>query len=372
MSTLDSFVREVEQAIASGDSERRSRTLRQLTELFVEQASKLKDDHVSVFDEVIIRLAREVDAGSRIELSARLADIGNAPVRVVKDLARDADIAVAEPVLERSTRLTEDDLLAVAGESEQGHLLAVSRRRTLSERVADVLVKRGDHQVVRTLAQNDGATFSEGTLASLVQKALGDNDLRSLLLKRLDMPDEPLRVLADPAPEAKEAQKPKPEVTAEMRRMETALAKLAASMTGSSEPSRDISPALERLARTAKGKPVEEVRVANWIKAEKIDDALAAIAHNGGLPASTVVRAYETPAYEPLLLVMRAARLSWNTFKLFLTIRDGKVPAADVLKTSFESFQQLSIANAQQLGRLIASRGLIPGQEGEAAATAAA
>ena len=157
MSGLDSFVREVELTIASGDPERRSRTLRQLTELFVEQASKLRDDHVSVFDEVIIRLAREVDAKARIELSRRLADIGNAPVSVVKDLAHDADIAVAEPVLERSIRLDEDDLLAVAGEKEQDHLLAVSRRRTLSERVADVLVMRGDQRVVRSVAQNDGA-----------------------------------------------------------------------------------------------------------------------------------------------------------------------------------------------------------------------
>src|SRR5215212_7037695 len=189
MSRLNAFVSEVEQTIASGDLERRSRALRQLTELFVEQASKLKDDHVSIFDEVILRLAREVDAKARIALSARLADIGNAPVGVVKDLAHDSNVSVAEPVLQRSLRLSEDDLLEVADSRDQGHLLAVSRRRTLSERVADVLVKRGDQTVVRTVAQNEGAKLSEGTLASLAQKALGDNSLRSLLLKRLDMPD---------------------------------------------------------------------------------------------------------------------------------------------------------------------------------------
>jgi uncharacterized protein (DUF2336 family) len=350
------FVREVEQTIASGDPERRSRTLRQLTELFVEQASKLKDDHVSVFDEVIIRLAREVDAKARMELAARLADIGNAPVSVVKDLAYDIDLAVAEPVLERSIRLTEDDLLTISGEREQGHLLAVSRRRTLSERVADVLVKRGDQRVVQTVAQNEGAQLSEGTLASLLQKALGDNDLRSVLLKRLDLPAEAPLVLANPAPESKEAKTSNPEVTAEMRRMEAALTKLMACMTNPSAPSgRDISPALERLARNAKGKAIEEVRVANWIKGEKIDDALAALAHNADVAAATVVMAYETPAYEPLLLVVRAARFSWNTFKLLLTARDGKVPA-DVVKISFEGFQQLSVADAQQLGKMMASR----------------
>ena len=372
MSTLDSFVREVEQAIGSGDPERRSRTLRQLTELFVEQASKLKDDHVSVFDEVIIRLAREVDAKARVELSRRLADVGNAPVGVVKDLAHDVDLAVAEPVLERSIRLDEDDLLAVAGEREQGHLLAVSRRRTLSERVADVLVKRGDQTVVRTVAQNEGAKLSEGTLANLVQKALGDNDLRSLLLKRLDMPGEGLRVLADsalgtkadPAPATDAALSLKPHAVAEMLQMEAALAKLAASMTDPLSR-RDVSAALERLARTANGKAVEEVRVANWIKADRIDDALAALAHNSALPADIIVRAYETSAYEPLLLMVRAARLSWNIFKLLLTTRDGKVPPADLLKTSFESFQQLPVPNPQHL------RGLIADQEMAAAIDAA-
>ena len=137
--------------------------------------------------------------------------------------------------------------------------------------------------------------------------------------------------------------------------MEAAVAKLAASMTGPPS-SRDIAPAMERLARTAKGKAVEEVRVASWIKAERIDDALAALVHNSGLPARTIVRAYETPDYEPLLLIVRAARLSWNVFKLLLTTRDGQVPSADLLKISFESFQQLSVPNAQQLRGLIADR----------------
>jgi uncharacterized protein (DUF2336 family) len=366
MSTVNSFVKEIEQAIAGGDPERRSGTLRRLTELFVGNASRLKDDHVTVFDEVIIRLAREVDATARIELSGRLADIGNAPANVVKDLAHDADAAVAEPVLERSMRLTEDDLLSVAGLREQDHLLAVSRRRTLSESVADVLVKRGDQRVLRTVVQNDGAKLSARSLASLVQKALADNDLRGMLLKRPDLPGEPLRMLAEPA-EAKTAQKPSPEAAAEMRRMEASLAKLMAAMTSPTTPSgRDITFALERLARTAKGKAVEEVRAANWIRADKIDDALAAIAHNAQINPITVVRAYETVSYEPLLLVVRAAGYSWNTFKLLFTARDGKAPPAAVVKTSFEGFQQLSVADAQRLGRLITSR------EAEAATHAAA
>jgi uncharacterized protein (DUF2336 family) len=297
-----------------------------------------------------------VDGKDRVDLSRRLADIGNAPVRAVTDLAQDADLAVAEPVLERSIRLNDNDLLTVAGEREQGHLLAVSRRRALSERVADVLVKRGDQTVLRTIAQNEGAKLSDETLTNLVQKALGDNDLRSALLKRPNMPSERLRVLTDVAPQAKDTKpKPNPKAAADMQRMEGALAKLAVAMTSSAEPSRDIAFALERLTRTTKGKPVEEVRVSNWIKAEKIDDALAALALNSGLPADTVVRAYDASDYEPLLLVVRAARVNWNIFKILLTARDGKVPSADLVKTSFENFQHLPIVDLQQLKGLVAA-----------------
>jgi uncharacterized protein (DUF2336 family) len=357
MGTLDSFVTEVEQTIASGDPERRSRSLRQLTQLFLAQASKLNDAHVLVFDEVIIRLARSVGSEARGELSACLADVGNAPIKSVRNLALDSDVVVAEPILERSTRLTDDDLLAVAGGQAQGHLLAVSRRSALSEKVTDALVNRGDQQVVRAVAQNKGAKISERALSSLVEKAQGDGDLRDLLQKRPDVPGDRLQVApSPPKPQKERAAKPNPVAAAQVRRMEEALAKLATAMVTASEPSRDISSALERLARTAKGKAIEEVRAANWMRADKIDDALAAIAHNAGLPGTTIVRAYDTPEYEPLLLVVRAARYSWNTFKLLLTARDGKGPSPEVLKTSFETFQQLSQANAQQLGRLIGMR----------------
>ena len=394
MGALDLFISDIEHAIASGDEERRSRSLRALTELFVEQATKLKDDHVSVFNEVIIRLAREVDAKARSELSGRLADIENAPVGVVKELAYDTDIKVAEPVLERSVRLSEEDLCALAAQRDQSYLLAVSRRSTLSDRVTDVLVKRGDQSVVRAIAQNEGAKFSKGALANLAKKALGDNDLRGVLQKRLDLPDEGIRALAvgdsakkpNAAPEAKadavpevaaaqaptvqDAPKAKPEPTPEVRRMEVALEKLAASLTGLVEPSdREIAYALERISRTAKGKGIEEVRVANWIKADKIDDALAAIAHNASLPGRTIVQAYETPGYEPLMVAVRAARYSWNVFKLLLTSKDGKGPPADVLKASFESFQQLPVQSAQQLAQLMASGQ--PSAEPDAATAAA-
>ena len=69
-----------------------------------------------------------------------------------------------------------------------------------------------------------------------------------------------------------------------------------------------------------------------------------------GLPWSPPMR---RSGYEPLLVIVRAARLSWNTFKLLFTARDGQALPGDVLKSSFEIFQQVPIVHAQKLGRLI-------------------
>ena len=49
-------------------------------------------------------------------------------------------------------------MATVATQSQQ-HLLAIAQRNALSEQVTDVLVERGDRDVVRSVAQNDRARF---------------------------------------------------------------------------------------------------------------------------------------------------------------------------------------------------------------------
>jgi hypothetical protein len=58
---------------------------------------------------------------------------------------------------------------------------------------------------------------------------------------------------------------------------------------------------------------------------------------------------------------VRAARFNWNTFKLLLTSSRGQVPPANLLKQSFEVYQQISVGQAQGLARLIAAQGAASG-----------
>jgi uncharacterized protein (DUF2336 family) len=172
-----------------------------VTDLFVEQAPALTEQHVSVFDEVLVRLARNIEFRARIELSERLADLPNAPRGTLKNLALDDAIVVARPILERSPRLGEGELIEVALQQGQDHLLAISRRSSLTKNVTDILVERGDEKVVHSVAGNVEARFSQHGFDRLTVKASSDGELQDLLKARQDLPDKTMAALVELARE---------------------------------------------------------------------------------------------------------------------------------------------------------------------------
>ena len=60
--------------------------------------------------------------------------------------------------------IDEQVLVEIAREKGQGHLLAMTERPTLSPDLTDVIIRRGDRDVVRRAAGNAGAMFSHGRL----------------------------------------------------------------------------------------------------------------------------------------------------------------------------------------------------------------
>ena len=67
MSPISSLVTDIEAALQDADGERRTILLHRITNLFIEQLPDLNDDHVSVFDEVILCLAAEIELAARSE-----------------------------------------------------------------------------------------------------------------------------------------------------------------------------------------------------------------------------------------------------------------------------------------------------------------
>ena len=140
-------------------------------------------------------LIEEIESKARAELSHCLAPISNAPIKVLRMLANDDDIAVAGPVLKLAPRLAEADLVDLAKTKSQAHLQAISARKVLGEAVTDVLVRRGDREVARSVADNRGARISETGFSRLVERAEKDGVLAEKVGLRPDIPPQLFREL---------------------------------------------------------------------------------------------------------------------------------------------------------------------------------
>ena len=109
-----SLLAELEAAIAGGSSERRAEMLRQITDLFIETAPRVSDAQAGVFDDVFEQLTREIEQKAMLELSERMSTVENAPDRLIRRLAEDDSIEISGPVLARSAKLDEEDLVEIA------------------------------------------------------------------------------------------------------------------------------------------------------------------------------------------------------------------------------------------------------------------
>ncbi|HEV7439083.1 MAG TPA: DUF2336 domain-containing protein [Methylobacterium sp.] len=349
MIVLSTVVADVEGAIASGDPARRMDMLRQMTGLFTDQAPRLNAAQIGAFDEVILRLSRDIETKARAELSATLAPMPNAPIRVIRDLAYDRSAAVAGPVLEHSERLDEGDLVRIASAGGQEHLLAIARRREIGEAVTDVIVTRGDAQVVRGVASNRGARFSEGGFRVLTTRARDDVVLTDALAERADLPPAQMAQLVGLAQErARRA------LAQDFGESAAAQATLAAATT-LAPPPLDVTPAEVAVAARAKG-GLNEGMVQTWLTTGETTHALVALARLAGVSSGMAVMAHRAPTTDAILFLVRSVRFGWKTLKLFLAARKGEPPSTEELRSAFQAFEDLSVATAQRVVRFTAAR----------------
>ncbi len=89
-------------------------------------------------------------------LSDCLKRAAGLPRDIVLALAYDR-IEVAEPMLEHSPALTDDDLIAILRDHPGGHRVAIARRQNLSRRVRAALERCGEAAVLAALAESDAA-----------------------------------------------------------------------------------------------------------------------------------------------------------------------------------------------------------------------
>src|SRR3954447_26990708 len=195
MAVASSLLPGFDDIVKNGDPKRRSEAARKISELFLRGAAQFKPAHVDLFDGILTGLVPHTEPAARAELAERLSVLGNAPPMLVDLLAREDEIAIAGPLLRRSPAIGEPTLIEIARMRGQGHLLAISERPILPFGVTDVIVRRGDREVVRRVAANAGARFSSSGYSSLIKRACDDGVLTLSVGQRDDISTPQLKEL---------------------------------------------------------------------------------------------------------------------------------------------------------------------------------
>jgi uncharacterized protein (DUF2336 family) len=346
-----SLIPELEDVIQNGTAERRAKTVQRIANLFVDGAASFNEDHIGLFDDVLCRLVVEIEAKARAEMAQSLAAIANAPSELMRTLAKDEDIAVAGPVLAQSPRLHEQELVELAKTRSQAHLAAIAGRFALGEAVTDVLVRRGNPEVVRNVADNQSAKFSDGGFSALVKRAEGDEDLAQKVGQRPDIPPHLFRELlvrATAVVQQRLLASAKPETRSEIQRVLDKISK----EYDKAVPARDYSTAL-RLVRDMHGAArLGEPELAEFAKQRKFEETVAAVSVLCGVPVETADRLMAGDRPDPILILCKAANFGWTTARAIIMSRpSARGTSNQSIDAAFANFEKLSASTARRVVR---------------------
>ena len=351
-STSESLLDELQATLAHGTVARRVETLRRVTDLFINGAVDYSSEQIDLFDDVFQCLMHHIESSAKALLASRLAPIDTAPPLTIRTLAFDDLIEVAAPVLSRSERLDDETLIETARSKSQAHLMAISTRRVLSGAVTDVLVLRGNDEVIQSTVNNPGAEFSERGFTRLVSRAEGDDNLATCVGLRPTMPRHLyLKLIA--------------KASATVRaRLEAANPPMAGNVTTAVQEAtrlaRSAPSAITRETTIAHGLVkslyedgrLDEHQVAAFAEAGKFDEANAAIAALAKVPVSIAEDMMVETRAEGVMILAKVSGMSWSTVKAIINMRDdlSGLERSD-LEACKGTYERLRPSTAQQVLR---------------------
>ena len=351
-----SLIDELEAAFAGRDIDARVDILRRVTDLFVVGSEQFGGEQLSLFDDVMCRLIDEIGRSARAAFGERLAPIANAPPMVSRKLALDDSIDVAGPLLQRSEQLDDETLIAGAMTKSQQHLLAISRRTQLSEGVTDVLVERGDRQVVVSAAANNGAKFSEFGYSKLVLRSESDGELALSVWSRPEVPREHLLALFAIASDAvrlqfEAADRKRASLVQDM--IKRASDQIQATVR---ERSQDFAAAEAQVRLLNQAGALTEHRLHKFAEDGRFDETALALSLLSKVAIGVIERALVHDSADQMLMLAKFTGLSWTTTRALLLLRavvkDTPVQEVDECFGSFNKLTPEVVRTAIQFYRL--------------------
>jgi uncharacterized protein (DUF2336 family) len=350
MTMLSSLISELQNTAVSGLTKRQLRALTRITDLFVAGSGRHSNKQIELFDEVFKTLVAAIELETRVKLAHRLATDPDAPRTLARAFAFDDAIAVAAPVLSQSEALSDSDLVASASTQGQGHLQAIAHRRTISEAITEILIERGEPSVVRTVANNAGARFSDGGFRELVARAVDDAPLALRVGMRDDIPRHHFLKLLETASASVCAR-----ILAANPRFADAVKDAVTEVIDDinlelRNKSRDHAKAKWRVKQLQNWNDLGEGSVHAAARAQNFERAAMALSALASCPIETAERAILNENPGVVQVIAKAAGCSWATVKALLLMRaaDRRMSEKDVAQAR-EDFERLETRTAKRV-----------------------
>jgi uncharacterized protein (DUF2336 family) len=350
MTAATSLIPGLDEIVKRGDPKRLAEVAGRIAEMFLQDCTKLRPNHVELFDELLIDLVPFTETIARAELAERLSLLANAPRALVGQLARENEILVAAPILRHSPVIDEQALLEIARLKGQGHLLAMSERVSLSSDLTDVIISRGDRDVVRRAAGNAGAVFSEGGYSELIKRAGKDGVLTLTVGQRADLSDTRLKELVAGSIDA--VRRRLFDLVAPDRQV--VIAQAARELTGFAEhveSQRDFEPAQRTILALHAAGELNEAALLGFAKCMRYEESVAALAAMSGVKIASLDRLISADRHDPILIVGKTIGLEWATVRALVLLRLGphRVPAPSDIENTRVNFARLMPSTAERV-----------------------
>ena len=334
MSAKNSRLKELIAVAKEGSSDKRRDLLREITDVFMAAPDRYTSSEMQHFDVIMSRVTEQVETALRKELAEKLADVPNAPHGLIKQLARD-EISVAEPVLRRSEALTEEDLLSIVRQRGPAHMKAISKRRKVTPKLTAALVERGDEAVLATLADNEGAEFSEQSMETMVVQSRSLKSLQRPLAERIDLPPRLLTKMYFFVSSAL-----KKEILKRSEDLDPSIIDNAVNSNRKrilknavSDARSELAGAQEFIKAKINAKAVSEGLLKELLEMKRSTEFLLAFAHLTGVDLSTAQSILKDKSWESLAITCRAVGFERSTFaKIIFALQTGDAEQNNALR----------------------------------------
>jgi uncharacterized protein (DUF2336 family) len=355
MSEPKSFLTELEDAVSRGSADSCLRALWHATDVLI--AGRYSEDQIWIFGELIDRLAQDIEHASRVNLARKLAPSNNAPLNIIRKLAFNDSIDVAGPVLRQSERIDGRSLVANARTKSQQHLLAIAHRRYISNDVSDVLVTRGNKEVVSTVVANEGARLSGFGFLHLVKRSEDDSILAEYLGLRKDIPRHVFQQLISKASDEVKTKlaRERPDMAIQIQ---TAVVDVTAAIHAKFGPgSKSYFNAKRMVGKLQECGQLDEDKLFEFAYSLRMEETTVALSLLCDLPVDVVERTLVDKNKEMILVLAKALDLSWSTTLslLFLGAANYRITSSDLDKMKGE-FSRLNVNTSRQVLKTYRSR----------------